>query len=119
MRSPKGSRPQRAFDIKAYAIGALRRASYRTPMRSEVFKKSRIARNTYRCAGCRETFPRRGVQVDHIVPVVPTTGWDSFDGFIQRLFCPSSGLQVLCKLGCHKEKTRKENAARKAAKERK
>lgn len=108
---PVGKKSRRPFDVKAFAIAVLRRASYRSPTRSFVLKEARVARNSYRCKACGGLFVRRDVAVDHIEPVVRTTGWVGFDDFIQRLFCPIGGLQVLCK-PCHKEKTQKENAER-------
>jgi hypothetical protein len=59
-------------------------------------------------------FARKEIQIDHISPVVPTSGWEGFDNFIARLFCASNGLQTLCK-PCHKAKSKEENAARRAA----
>lgn len=102
---------KKVFNVKSFAIAVLRRASYRSPTRSQVLKEARRTRNNYVCADCSEVFPRKAVAVDHKEPVVPVTGWDSFDGFICRLFCPSTGLQVLCK-PCHKEKTNEENKVR-------
>lgn len=46
--------------------------------------------------------------MDHIEPVVPESGWDSWDGYIERLFCNEDGYQVICK-SCHKKKTASEN----------
>lgn len=99
------------FNVKSFAIAVLRRASYRSPIRSQVLKEARTSRNAYVCKACSQVFPRRGVAVDHISPVVPVTGWDGFDNFISRLFCPVSSLQVLCK-NCHKDKTQAENKTR-------
>lgn len=47
------------------------------------------------------------VYIDHI----ETVG-DLDEGYLERLFCPSSGLQALCKK-CHDKKTRAERAAKK------
>lgn len=52
------------------------------------------------------------VQVDHIVPIVaPDVGWVNLDSFAERLFCPTEGLQILCK-PCHKLKTDSEKKIR-------
>lgn len=52
------------------------------------------------------------MQVDHIKPVVsPTKGFQSWDDFIDKLYCEKDNLQVLCK-SCHKEKTLKEKKKR-------
>ena len=108
--SPKKKRP---FDPKTFAISALRRASYRLGARYEALNKAKISYGVYACAACKKAFARKNVQVDHITPIVPLSGWDNFDGYIARLFCHSDGLQILC-IGCHKSKTKEENAARKA-----
>jgi 5-methylcytosine-specific restriction endonuclease McrA len=99
------------FDVKAYAISVLRRASYRSPTRNLVLKNAKRARNSYKCAKCSTLNTRANIQIDHILPVVPLTGWVSFDDYIYRMFCGVMGLQVLCK-PCHKEKSNAENAIR-------
>lgn len=75
-------------------------------------KTGRLAEH-YECAGCHNLFPSTLIAVDHSKPVVPTTGFVSWDDVISRLFCPSENLQVLCK-ECHKVKTKQENEERKA-----
>jgi len=78
-------------------------------------RAARTARNTYTCNFCGGSFGRREIQIDHISPVVKITGWDGFDGFIERLFCGVSELQVLCKAD-HSVKSKAENALRREAK---
>lgn len=103
---------RKPFNFKSYLISALRRASYRSPIRNEVLKNARQARNSYKCNGCGHTqYTRKEVAVDHIHPIVPITGWDTWDGFISRLFCDVTELQVLCK-PCHNYKTKEENKKR-------
>jgi hypothetical protein len=60
------------------------------------------------CEQCKEKCPQ--IKIDHIVACGDLDG-----GFLARLFCPSSGLQGLCK-SCHDAKTRDE---RKVAQEKK
>ena len=67
------------------------------------------------CCECGGEFPASGVQADHIEPVVPLTGFDSWDALIERLYCEVEGFQVMCR-GCHKIKTKEENAIRRANK---
>jgi 5-methylcytosine-specific restriction endonuclease McrA len=53
--------------------------------------------------------------VDHIKPVVdPIKGFQSWDIFIDRLFCEASNLQAICK-PCHLLKTNKEKQEKKNA----
>ena len=57
----------------------------------------------YMCAFCKKNYLREEVQVDHMVEVGQM---DRFDLWIARLFCDSSGLQILC-TRCHLGKTNK------------
>jgi 5-methylcytosine-specific restriction endonuclease McrA len=68
----------------------------------------------YLCAGCGFVFPAKGIQVDHIDPVVdPIIGFVDWNTFIDRLLCPKENLQVLCK-ECHLIKTKQEKLQRKS-----
>lgn len=74
----------------------------------------RIAQH-YRCALCKNEFTAKDMEVDHISPVVdPLTGFESWDVFIQRLYCESDNLQAIC-VGCHRAKTKLEKHERKNA----
>lgn len=99
--------------LKSFIISTLRRASYRWKPRTEALKAARIARNQYTCAICKKVQGRKYITLDHINPIVPLTGWDSWDNFMTRLFCDVFGFQVICKKPCHSEKTKRENALRK------
>jgi hypothetical protein len=55
------------------------------------------------CEKCKKRVPR--IFVDHIKQV-----GDMDDGYLRRLFCPSTGLQALCK-SCHAKKTKGEREA--------
>lgn len=56
------------------------------------------------CEGCLATVAK--IYPDHIKPVGELT-----EGFIERMFCPSSGLQALC-IRCHRKKTNVERKAK-------
>ncbi len=82
-----------------------------------------MSRGVYLCNGCKEEIPKtvldpdtrkrvNNVHVDHIEPIVPVTGWVSWDSCINRMFCEQDNLQVLCSK-CHKVVTDEENAQRK------
>jgi 5-methylcytosine-specific restriction endonuclease McrA len=106
----------RPFVLKNYVVSQLRKASYRTPMYGEAKRAARVAYGRYRCAACQGTFGPTEVQVDHRDPVIdPITGWQSYDQFVVRLFCPAANLSVLCR-PCHQLKSNGENATRRAAK---
>ena len=90
--------------VKSFAITALRRMSLRWWARTEAMKRARIERGMYKCAMCTNTFHRKEIQLDHIIPVVSSEGFINFDTFIERLYCQPEGFQVLCEQ-CHDAKT--------------
>lgn len=52
------------------------------------------------------------MNVDHILPAVdPEKGFESWDVFIDRLFCEKENLQAIC-VPCHKVKTQEEKKGR-------
>jgi 5-methylcytosine-specific restriction endonuclease McrA len=58
----------------------------------------------HQCAQCLGWFPRKQVEVDHIVPAGSLRSFEDIPGFVQRLFCETDGLVVLCER-CHQAKT--------------
>lgn len=101
---------------------ALRRASVRWPPRTLALEQAFVSRKKnkktgrmakhYRCNKCKKLFVSKEVEVNHINPIVPVTGFDTWDGLIERLFCEKEGLEVLCK-PCHRAQTKEENEERK------
>jgi len=69
-----------------------------------VQKRCTGADGFYYCEECTQRIPL--MKIDHITPV----GSIYDDGYIRRLFCPSSGLQGLCHK-CHVAKTRADKLA--------
>jgi 5-methylcytosine-specific restriction endonuclease McrA len=65
----------------------------------------------HKCEKCNDCFPASEMQADHINPIIPIEGFDSWENVIKRLYCEIDGFQALCK-ECHKEKTKEENALR-------
>lgn len=63
----------------------------------------------YQCNHCKNWFPDKEVQVDHLIDAGSLTCKEDVGDFVERLFCEVDGLQVLCK-DCHQIKT---NNARK------
>jgi hypothetical protein len=87
---------------------ALERAKV-TPGRRDKWSK-------YRCEECgTEPLSRKEVQVDHLIECDNPAGWDGWDAYIGRMFCPPEGLAIKC-LPCHKRKTNANNALRRARK---
>lgn len=116
MTKPK-KRPK--YNENSAIRSALRRTFSRSPIVREVmhevrrestwYKKDGSAaskpRVEYLCSSCNEYHMGKDIQVDHAVPVVdPEKGFENWDTFVDRLFCPKENLAVLCK-SCHKKKT--------------
>ena len=88
---------------------------------ADMMKDARVSRGVYLCNGCKEEVPAstkdevtgkrvKNVLVDHINPIIdPYTGFTTWDECIDRMFCESDNLQVLCHR-CHTEKTNEERA---------
>ena len=69
----------------------------------------------HRCEECNDCFAKGDMQADHIIPVIPVEGFDSWDKTIERMFCEEDGFRIVCK-GCHRIITDREIAERKANK---
>lgn len=108
--------------INAFIMSVLRSGTRRWPPKWAVLETSktekkvnsktgRIAQH-YKCASCSNEFTSKDIEVDHIKPVVPETGFVSWDDVIKNLFCGEDNLQVLC-TSCHKKKSKEETKLRK------
>lgn len=107
----------------SFIMSALRRAQW--PVKYECIKtayvkdginpKSGRPCKLHLCPVCKALFPQSQMQADHITPVIPIGGFDSWDGVISRLYCELDGYEPLCK-DCHKTRTKKQNEERKAKK---
>lgn len=109
--------------FNSFVKSALRSASQRWPPKYTVLneacvgqkinpKSGRLAK-FYTCAKCQDDYIAKDVQVNHISPVIPVTGFDSWNGVIERIFCEKEGLEVVC-IPCHKNITEEENQERKS-----
>lgn len=97
---------------RSFIVSALRSA--RWGPKYECIRKAYVADGTnpktgrkcklHRCSGCRQTFPKGQIQADHIEPVIGPEGFQGWDTYIERMFCPAEGFQALCK-ACHGDKT--------------
>jgi 5-methylcytosine-specific restriction endonuclease McrA len=116
---PYNSGQWTAARYRSFIMSALRRAQY--PVKYEciraAYRRDGVNPKTGRkcklheCAECHELFPGKDMRADHIEPIVPITGFDSWDYLIDRLFCEIDGFQALC-VDCHAVKTKAENKAR-------
>lgn len=103
--------------FRSFVTSALRAAWRRWPPKWLVLQKSLVGRRKnkrtgreakhYRCAICDGAFPQTQIQIDHITPIGSKDSWDLF---IEALFCEKENLQAVCK-ECHKIKTRVERQA--------
>lgn len=101
----------------SFIRSALRKASMRYPVKTDVLIASRRKRteasgegkHTYEheCVGCRGWFQGKDVSVDHLIGAGSLKTFSDLAGFAERLFCEADGLQVLCK-SCHQTKTNHE-----------
>ena len=108
--------------FNSFIKSALRSASVRWPPRYTVLNEAFVEKGInpatgrvaklFRCNGCGEIFPQSQIDINHIEPVVPVEGFDSWDGVIRRMFCEKEGMEALCK-PCHKRITKEENSSRK------
>lgn len=96
-----------------FVMQSLRRATYRWPFGHMAMKKQWRDRGMYECEMCdlKKCFGPKEVQKDHIEPVIPYTGFKSWDETIKRMFVKSDGYQILC-LEHHALKTQIENQMR-------
>lgn len=112
--------------FNSFVKSALRSASKRWPPKYETINSAlvgtqvnsttgRLAKH-YRCAKCDGFFPAKAIQVDHKDPIIPLTGFTTWDEVIDRMFCEKENLQVLC-VDCHKIKTAGERLLTKQHKE--
>lgn len=101
--------------FKTFIRDVLRAGSRKWRPINEVRSEARVSRGLYLCNGCKqEVSPTIKIKnktlgnifVDHIKPVVsgPDQTWDEY---IENLFCEKNNLQLLCK-ECHDNKTKKE-----------
>lgn len=89
-------------DTIAYIKAALRRTWGRSKQRRDALNVAKISYGLYQCEQCKSHTRRKDINVDHIIAIGKFT---TFDIYIEKLFCETSGLRVLCK-ACHKIKTK-------------
>lgn len=61
----------------------------------------------YQCAICKDWWAGKNVEVDHLIPAGSLRSGDDLKGFVERLFCESEHLRVLCKT-CHGKVTKEQ-----------
>lgn len=109
---------------RAFIISTLRQGTRRFPAKYETLneaktekkintKTGRLAQH-YLCNLCKNDFPAKDIQVDHIIEVVdPAVGFVDWNTYVERMFCAKENLQVVC-VPCHKIKTQEANQSKKS-----
>jgi hypothetical protein len=93
-------------DVIAYIKKGLRRTWGRSKQRQGALKRAKVKYGHYRCECCLQVYRRKDIEVDHIKAVGRFVDWDTY---IERLFCDSNKLAVLCKK-CHSIKTKEDKS---------
>ena len=75
------------------------RRPYKGPSKRQKFE--------YLCAHCKNWFPEKKINIDHIRPAGSLNCAQDLPGFVERLFCEVDNLQCLCEK-CHDVKTKSE-----------
>ena len=83
------------------------RRPYKGPNKRQKFE--------YQCNQCKDWFPDKKINVDHICPAGSLNSAQDLPDFIERLFCEVDNLQVLCEK-CHNIKTKSEKDAKETRK---
>ncbi len=100
-------RKKKVWSPNRYFVSALRRIWRWNPDRKKVKDETKA------CIQCAKRLRRDQVKVDHIIPVGSAPkGFEGWDAYLSKMFCPLSNLQGLCK-SCHQIKTNKERLERK------
>lgn len=90
-----------------------KRVEWKEKVVSDKFKVSLRKRVSYRCNLCKDLFSAKQINVDHIEPIGRGVLGSIEDThlYYTLVYCSEDNLQILCKDKCHKEKTKRENAA--------
>lgn len=70
----------------------------RSKQRSGALNAAKISYGLYQCNECKKNTRRKDIEVNHKIAIGKFIDWDTF---IERLFCDTSMLEVVCK-SCHK-----------------
>lgn len=118
-----GQWTQARFD--SFVKATLRKGTMRWPPKYAVLNAAKRGKSInpltgrlaehYECAECHQLFPAKNIVVDHIEPIVPVTGFTTWDSVVERMFCEAENLQAMCK-PCHSIKSKLENSIRKTHK---
>lgn len=100
--------------IRSKIRSALRKIWLYSPERRAAKSRCRVGIGKYRCEQCDKIVKK--IEIDHLTPLGATPGSrlssssTTWDGLINALFCPASGMRGLCN-ACHSEVTLKQRKA--------
>lgn len=93
-------RKKKKYNLKSKLTSAIRRIWFYGPERRDKVQQLKDTGN--KCQICSKSFDK--LQIDHIIPCVPLTGFDDWSSYIDRTFVHINGLRGLCEK-CHKAVT--------------
>lgn len=108
----KRGKKAKSYNQDRYIIPALRKIWRWYPIRAKVKNRALQDNGLYKCELCSAEVDH--IQIDHITPIGTCkrdNGKTDYNLFIDRLLCAEENLQAICAT-CHKQKTKKENHAR-------
>lgn len=116
--------------LKNFIISLLRKSNFAWKPKKEVIMSCRTddklvnettgkPNMTSECQECGTRVFEKKLKIDHVDPVVPVDGWGNttrflgvnWNEYLSRMFVEAEGLQGICDT-CHKDKTDRENKAR-------
>ena len=108
---------KKARSLNSYIFAGLGKVWMWWPPRNEVKKRCKIEGKPgwYKCELCK--LERERIDIDHIQPCIPVTGFTTWDNYITSRFVTADKLQGICK-DCHSKKTKEENKIRRENKRR-
>lgn len=114
---PKGGGRYTESQFFSFIRSGLRSKFHRWPPKWDTLEKAKIKSRAkrykwkYKCEICKKYYPKKEVQVDHIIPCGSLKSFDELPQFVERLFCEENELRVLCK-PCHTKVTKEERDAK-------
>lgn len=91
------------WNQRSKIVAALRRVWRYSPMRHEALNRSNVGIKQRLCESCSRIFNPKLIEVHHKEPMMGILDWNVF---IDKLFCSSTKLAVLCE-ECHKNENKK------------
>lgn len=119
----KTKKPQTKEQQLKKFLTSLRSAMRRKSMHSPMLRWAKLAvrrdyegperhKFEYPCTICKEWFPDKEIEVDHIIPCGTLTKIEDIPEFSRKLFCLEDNLRILCK-ECHRDVTNKQRKKKK------